>query len=80
MISAIILFSILKSLAMMIDILPYKGSTLILLIIAVIVIITLVIFRFLITMIIAGVIVVILLILIFGGISLSIHGLDSFLF
>jgi len=80
MISAIILFSILKLQAAMIDILPYKGSTLTLLAIAVIAIIILVIFRFLITVIIVGVIVVVLLILIFGVIPLRVHSLDSFLF
>ncbi|TLX94155.1 MAG: hypothetical protein E6K91_07240 [Thaumarchaeota archaeon] len=74
MISAIILFSILVTLAAMIDILPFKGSTLTLLIIALIAIIILVIFRFLITVIIVGIIVVLLLILIFGGIPVpSIH-------
>lgn len=74
MISAIVLFSKLITLAPMIDILPFKGSTLTLLIIALIAIIILVIFRFLITVIIVGIIVVVLLILIFGGIPIpSIH-------
>lgn len=60
-------------LLVVIDILPFKGSTLALLIIALIAIIALAIFRFLIPLIIAGIIVVLLLVLIFGGIPVPIY-------
>ncbi len=69
-----ILFSVLKWLAVTIDILPFKGSTLSLLTIAIIAIVILAIFRFLIYVIIVGVIIVVLLILIFGGIPIPVHG------
>ena len=60
-------------LLVVIDILPFKGSTLSLLVIALIAIIALAIFRFLVPLIIAGIIVVLLLVLIFGGIPISIY-------
>ncbi len=60
-------------LLVIIDILPFKGSTLSLLVIAFIAIIVLAIFRFLIPLIIAGIIVILLLILIFGGIPIPNH-------
>ena len=59
-------------LLVVIDILPFKGSTLSLLVIALIAVIALAIFRFLVPLIIAGIIVVLLLVLIFGGIPISI--------
>ncbi len=59
-------------LLVVIDILPFKGSTLSLLVVALIAVIALAIFRFLIPLIIAGIIVILLLVLIFGGIPISI--------
>lgn len=59
-------------LLVVIDILPFKGSTLSLLVIALIAVIALAIFRFLIPLIIAGIIAILLLVLIFGGIPISI--------
>lgn len=59
-------------LLVVIDILPFKGSTLSLLVIALIAVIALAIFRFLVPLIIAGIIVILLLVLIFGGIPISI--------
>ncbi len=59
-------------LLVVIDILPFKGSTVSLLIIALIAIIALAIFRFLIPLIIAGIIVVLLLFFIFGGLPVPI--------
>ncbi|NHH97869.1 hypothetical protein DYY66_1570 [Candidatus Nitrosotalea sp. FS] len=59
-------------LLVVIDILPFKGSTLSLLVIAFIAVIALAIFRFLVPLIIAGIIVILLLVLIFGGIPISI--------
>jgi len=56
-----------------VDILPFKGSTLALLVISLIAIIALAIFRFLILLIIAGIIVILLLVLIFGGIPIPIY-------
>ena len=64
---------VLKSiLLVVIDILPFQGSTLSLLVIALIAVIALAIFRFLVPLIIAGIIVILLLVLIFGGIPISI--------
>lgn len=60
-------------LLVVIDILPFQGSTLFLLIIALIAIVALSIFRFLIPLIIAGIIAVLLLVLIFGGIPVPIY-------
>ncbi|NHH97868.1 hypothetical protein DYY66_1569 [Candidatus Nitrosotalea sp. FS] len=59
-------------LLVVIDILPFQGSTLSLLVIALIAVIALAIFRFLVPLIIAGIIVMLLLVLIFGGIPISI--------
>lgn len=59
-------------LLVVIDILPFKGSTLSLLVIAFIAVIALAIFRFLVPLIIAGIVVILLLVLIFGGIPISI--------
>ena len=59
-------------LLVVIDILPFKGSTLSLLVIALIAVIALAIFRFLVPLIIAGIIAILLLVLIFGGIPVSI--------
>lgn len=59
-------------LLVVIDILPFKGSTLSLLVIALIAVIALAIFRFLVPLIIAGIIAILLLVLIFGGIPISI--------
>lgn len=59
-------------LLVIIDILPFKGSTLSLLVIALIAVIALAIFRFLIPLVIAGIIAILLLVLIFGGIPVSI--------
>ncbi|HEU5221649.1 MAG TPA: hypothetical protein VFU58_06275 [Candidatus Nitrosotalea sp.] len=59
-------------LLVVIDILPFQGSTLSLLVIALIAVIALAIFRFLVPLIIAGIIVILLLVLIFGGIPISI--------
>ncbi len=56
-----------------IDILPFKGSTISLLIIALIAIIALAVFRFLIPLIVAGIIVILLLVLIFGGIPIPVY-------
>jgi len=58
-------------LLVVIDILPFQGSTLSLLVIALIAVIALAIFRFLVPLIIAGIIVILLLVLIFGGIPVS---------
>lgn len=67
------IFLVSKSiLLVVIDILPFQGSTLSLLVIALIAVIALAIFRFLVPLIIAGIIVVLLLVLIFGGIPISI--------
>ena len=67
------IFLVLKSiLLVVIDILPFQGSTLSLLVIALIAVIALAIFRFLVPLIIAGIIVILLLVLIFGGIPISI--------
>ena len=67
------IFLALKSiLLVVIDILPFQGSTLSLLVIALIAVIALAIFRFLVPLIIAGIIVILLLVLIFGGIPISI--------
>ncbi len=60
-------------LLVILDILPFKGSTLYLLVIALIAVIALAIFRFLVPLIIAGIIAILLLVLIFGGIPVSIH-------
>lgn len=60
-------------LLVILDILPFKGSTLSLLVIALIAVIALAIFRFLVPLIIAGIIAILLLVLIFGGIPVSIH-------
>ncbi len=60
-------------LLVVIDLLPFKGSTISLLVIALIAIVALAIFRFLIPLIIAGIIVILLLILIFGGIPVPIY-------
>ena len=59
-------------LLVVIDILPFQGSTISLLVIALIAVIALAIFRFLVPLIIAGIIVILLLVLIFGGIPISI--------
>lgn len=59
-------------LLVVIDILPFKGSTLSLLVIALIAVIALAIFRFLVPLIIVGIIAILLLVLIFGGIPISI--------
>lgn len=59
---------ILLSLAAMVDILPFEGSTMCLLIVAAIVIVALAILRFLIPLIVAVVVAIVLLILLFGGI------------
>ena len=59
-------------LLVVIDILPFKGSTLSLLVIALIAVIALAIFRFLVPLIIASIIVILLFVLIFGGIPISI--------
>lgn len=59
-------------LLVVIDILPFKGSTLSLLVIALIAVIALAIFRFLVPLIIAVIIAILLLVLIFGGIPISI--------
>lgn len=59
-------------LLVVIDILPFKGSTLSLLVIALIAVIALAIFRFLVPLIIAGIIAILLLVLIFGGIPIYI--------
>ena len=59
-------------LLVVIDILPFQGSTLSLLVIALVAVIALAIFRFLVPLIIAGIIVILLLVLIFGGIPISI--------
>jgi len=59
-------------LLVVIDILPFKGSTLSLLVIALIAVIALAIFRFLVPLIIAGIMAILLLVLIFGGIPISI--------
>ena len=59
-------------LLVVIDILPFQGSTLSLLVIALIAVIALAIFRFLVPLIIAGIIAILLLVLIFGGIPISI--------
>ena len=56
-----------------VDILPFKGSTLTLLVISLIAIIALAIFRFLIPLIIAGIIIILLLVLIFGVIPIPIY-------
>ena len=58
-------------LLVVIDILPFQGSTLSLLVIALVAVIALAIFRFLVPLIIAGIIVILLLVLIFGGIPMS---------
>lgn len=64
---------VLKSiLLVVIDILPFQGSTLSLLVIALIAVIALAIFRFLVPLIIACIIAALLLVLIFGGIPISI--------
>ena len=60
-------------LLVVIDVLPFKGSTVSLLVIALIAIMALAIFRFLVPLIIAGIIAILLLILIFGGIPVSIY-------
>ncbi len=60
-------------LLVVIDILPFKGSTISLLVIALIAIIALAIFRFLIPLIIVGIIAILLLVLIFGGIPVPIY-------
>jgi len=59
-------------LLIIIDILPFKGSTLSLLVVALIAVIALAIFRFLVPLIIACIIAILLLVLIFGGIPVSI--------
>lgn len=76
MISTVFLYPILKSFVLMIDIIPFKGSTLALLVIALIAIVALAIFKFLIPVIIAGIIIIILLILLFGGIPIPFHFLE----
>lgn len=60
-------------LLVVIDILPFKGSTLSLLVIALIAVIALAVFRFLIPLIIVGILAILLLVLIFGGIPVSIY-------
>lgn len=60
-------------LLVVIDILPFKGSTLSLLVIALIAVIALAIFRFLIPLIIVGIIAILLLVLIFGGMPVPIY-------
>jgi hypothetical protein len=64
----IAILAALFSLAAMVDILPFEGSTMSLLIIAAIAIVALAILRFLVPLIIAVVIAVVLMILLFGGI------------
>jgi len=61
------------ALLLVIDILPFPGSTIFLLIVAIMAIVALAIFRFLIPLIIAGVILILLLVLIFGGIPIPAH-------
>ncbi len=65
-----LLLALLWSQIAMVDILPYKGSTLTLLIIAAIAVIVLAFFRLIIPLVIAAIIVIVIIILIFGGIPI----------
>jgi hypothetical protein len=66
---AALLWLLLSQVAML-DILPYRGSTLTLLIIAAIAIVALAFFRLIVPLIIAAIIAIVLIILIFGGIPI----------
>jgi hypothetical protein len=69
-VSALSLLLLLWSQIAMVDILPYKGSTLSLLIIAAIAVVILAFFRLIIPLVIAAIIVIVIIILIFGGIPI----------
>lgn len=69
-VSALSLLLVLWSHIAMVDILPYRGSTLTLLIIAAIAVLVLAFFRLIIPLVIAAIIVIVIIILIFGGIPI----------
>lgn len=64
------IFVLLLSMAAMLDILPYQGSTLTLLVIALVAVVALALLRFLIPLIIAIIIAVVIVIILFGGIPI----------